>query len=41
MTQSYNVLFGSNAKTSTPAEKGDAILKIFRSKALLHCAEYG
>ncbi|WP_203462563.1 hypothetical protein [Bacteroides xylanisolvens] len=37
MTQSYNVLFGSNAKTSTPAEKGDAILKIFGASAAALC----
>lgn len=35
--QSYSVLFGSASTTSTTAEKGDAILKIFGSSATALC----
>lgn len=35
--QSYSVLFGSASKTSTTAEKGDAILKIFGASATALC----
>lgn len=37
MMQSYSVLFGKNVQNSTPAEKGDAILKIFGSSAAAFC----
>lgn len=37
MMQSYSVLFGENANKSTPAEKGDAILKIFGASAAAFC----
>lgn len=35
--QSYSVLFGSASKSMTPAEKGDAILKIFGSSTASLC----
>lgn len=35
--QSYSVLFGSASNNSTPAEKGDAILKIFGASATALC----
>lgn len=37
MTQSFDVLFGKNAKNTTPAEKGDAIIKIFGASATALC----
>lgn len=37
MTQSFDVLFGKNAKSTTPAEKGDAIIKIFGASATALC----
>ena len=39
MMQSYSVLFGENANKSTPAEKGDAILKIFGVFGLILCSK--
>lgn len=35
--QSYSVLFGNDSKNSSPAEKGDAILKIFGASASALC----
>ena len=37
MTQSCSVLFGEKAKNTTPAEKGDAIIKIFGASAAALC----
>lgn len=37
VTQSFSVLFGENAKNATPAEKGDAIVKILGASAAAMC----